>query len=140
MTVIFSSSNPCYHSLVNAHTFLTVDLRLQPIECTAIELLVWRSVGEAVRYCNIGEEFQYATLHGQFIKISIQKRENALGQVHIALAHSACSGVVFRLQTEAQSEALSSAVVAAGARWRGLRWGRHATLSVRQLWARNQVP
>jgi hypothetical protein len=70
----------------------TVDLRLEPLEGRAVELLVWGAVGEAVCNCDVREELQYAALHGQLVQVGIQEGEDALGQVDRRHGHSVRDG------------------------------------------------
>lgn len=62
-------------------TIPTRDLRLEPLEGCAIELLIRSAVREAICDGYIGEELEYATLHSQLVQVGIQEGEDALGQL-----------------------------------------------------------
>jgi hypothetical protein len=67
---MFSSSMLVSASLRLPCGALTVDLGLQPAESRAVELLVWRAIGETVCYGDVWEELEHATLHGKFVEVA----------------------------------------------------------------------
>jgi hypothetical protein len=71
----------------------TLYLRLQPLESCATELLVRRSVCEAVCDCYIWEELKYATLHSQFVKVGVQKGRDALRHIRYCRRHGVVEGI-----------------------------------------------
>jgi hypothetical protein len=62
-------------------------LHLKPPKSSTVEFLVWCAVGEAICDGHIGEKLEYAALHSQFVKISIQEGKYALGQVSGIASH-----------------------------------------------------